>query len=224
MSVDAKKDRERVKGGDAAQMEALAELRNSQRDIVAFRHRCDRQIDEIERSYAENVRPHLERRSVAIRSVPGFWSKTVLNHPLLSTVFEPGESEVLGYLTNLEVDEDPLRPDYFKIHFSFRKNPFFENRTLTKEFTESGSTNTVLRWRKGQRFPKVTQHEPWKDDDLGLEYKGFFRWFLDPNEHYCDPIADILKSCIWYNPLEFYDERTGKDSKDERKSRTSPES
>lgn len=189
---------------DASQQQALEIIQKCQDEIVRFRSKCDRKIFEIEKNYSCIVKPYIERRNSLIRSVPQFWSKSLLNHPLISTIFEPGERKVLHYLSDLEIEEDLFRPDNFKIQFFFRRNPYFENRVLTKQFNENGSVNNVIKWKKGHGFPKLTEHELWEDDDLGLECKGFFRWFLDPDEQYCDPLADILRSCLWFNPLEFY--------------------
>lgn len=193
---------------DASQQQALEAIQKCQDEIVRFRSKCDREIFEIEKNYSRIVKPYMERRNSLIRNVPQFWSKSLLNHPLISTIFEPGEREVLNYLSNLEIEEDMFRPDNFKIQFFFRRNPYFENRVLTKQFNENGSVNTVIRWKNGYEFPKLTEHELWEEDDLGLECKGFFRWFLDPDEQYCDPMADIIRSYVWFNPLEFYLENT----------------
>lgn len=189
---------------DASQQQMLDQIQKCQEDIIGLRGRCDKQIFQIERNYNQTVNPYMSRRNELIRKIPHFWAKTLLNHPLISTVFEPGERDCIQYLANLEVEEDLFQPDNFKINFFFARNPYFENRILSKEFNENGSVNTIIRWKNGNEFPQVTNHELWEDDDLGLEFKGFFRWFLDREEQYCDPVSDIIRSYIWYNPLEFY--------------------
>lgn len=207
---------------DASQQQALEAIQKCQDEIVRFRSKCDSKIFEIEKNYSRIVKPYMERRNSLTRDVPQFWSKSLLNHPLISTIFEPGEREVLHYLSNLEIEEDLFRPDNFKIQFFFRRNPYFENRVLTKQFNENGSVNTDIKWKNGHAFPTLTEHEIWESDDLGMECKGFFRWFLDPEEQSCDPVADIIKSYIWFDPLEFYlenslDEKSAIHLNEERK-------
>lgn len=190
-------------------MSNLEKIQKCQKEIAAFRNKCDEEINEIEKNYYKAVKPYIKDRNFFILSVPQFWSTVLLQHPLLSSIFEPGEKDVIKYMTSLDIEDDFDNPDLFKIHFLFGSNPYFENRVLIKKFTEEGSGNTTIKWRTNQIFPQQIKHEIWEHDELGIEKKGFFRWFCDPEEQFCDPIADIIRCQISYNPLEFYFYKTG---------------
>ncbi|KAK6628307.1 hypothetical protein RUM43_002119 [Polyplax serrata] len=185
-------------------MDVLEKIQKCQKEITTFRSKCDRDINEIEKKYLKTVKPYIKDRNFLILSVPQFWPTVLLHHPLFGSIFEPGEKDVIKYLASVDVEDDVINPDLFKIHFLFNQNPYFENRVLVKHFTEEGSTNTLIKWRTSQVFPQVTKHEIWEHDELGMEQKGFFRWFTDPKEEFCDPIADILRAQLWYDPLEYY--------------------
>ena len=167
--------------------------------------KCDKEINDIEEKYMQSVRPHIKNRNLLILNVPQFWSTVLFNHPLLQSIFEPGEKDVIKYMASLDIEEDHKNPEMFKIHFLFGPNPYFENRVLVKTFTEEGSTSSTIKWKNEKnKFPKVSEHELWEHDELSMELKGFFRWFVDNREQFCDPIADLIRCQVWYDPLEYY--------------------
>lgn len=192
-------------------------IQKCQKEITSFRNRCDKEIVEIEKRYYDTIKPFIRDRNFLIVNVPQFWSTVLLHHPLISSIFEPGETEVIKHLVSLDIEDNAENPDFFKIHFYFTPNPFFENRTLVKEFNEDGSVNTPIKWRTNKQFPILSNHEVWEHDELGMEQKGFFRWFCDSSEQFCDPIADLIKCQVWFDPLEFYFyDRSGEQKKDQQ--------
>lgn len=113
-------------------------------------------------------------------------------------------------MANLEVDEFEDIKSGYRIHFHFEENPYFENKTLTKEFCLGASTgplssSTPILWREGKDLLKLMEFKQHNNRrKRHLENKTFFDWFVDTSDPVNDEIAELLKDDLWPNPLQYY--------------------
>lgn len=113
-------------------------------------------------------------------------------------------------MSKLEVDELEDIKSGYRIHFHFDENPYFENKTLSKEFclgasAGPSSNSTPILWREGKDLLKQLQFKQQTNRrKRHLEYKTFFDWFVDNSDPVNDEIAELLKDDLWPNPLQYY--------------------
>lgn len=137
-------------------------------------------------------------------------SKQFINHPQISGILEEEEEDCLHFMSKLEVDEFEDIKSGYRIHFHFDENPYFENRTLSKEFclgasAGPSSNSTTIVWREGKDLLKLLQFKQQTNRrKRHLEYKTFFDWFVDNSDPVNDEIAELLKDDLWPNPLQYY--------------------
>ena len=124
---------------------------------------------------------------------------------------EEEEEECLHALTKLEVEEFEDIKSGYRIKFHFEENPYFDNKSLTKEFCLGGpsgpvSNSTVINWKEGKdlRKSQYKQQQNSNRRKRHLEFKTFFDWFSDNSDPVNDEIAELLKDDIWPNPLQYY--------------------
>lgn len=99
----------------------------------------------------------------------------------------------------------------YRLNFHFKENPFFENKTLTKEFCLGAnggptSTSTPITWREGKDLLKQLQFKTHGANrrKRHLEFKTFFDWYTDNSDPINDEIAEMIKDDLWPNPLQYY--------------------
>jgi template-activating factor I len=56
---------------------------------------------EVETEYNKKRRPHYEKRSIALRRIPGFWKDVILSHSSLEQFFSPADKDVLDHLVEV---------------------------------------------------------------------------------------------------------------------------
>lgn len=96
-------------------------------------------------------KPFYEKRNEAIKKIPNFWLTAFINHPQISSILEEDEEECLHFLEAIDVEEfEDIRSGY-RINFHFEENPFFTNKTLTKEF-HLGTTSGKEKEKEGKVF------------------------------------------------------------------------
>lgn len=102
-----------------------------------------------------------------VKGVPGFWLRAFMNHSVLADLIQERDLPAFEFLTDVHSvshEED----NGFKLTFEFAENPFFANKTLTKEYdigdaSEMGEavlrnvTGTVIEWKEGQNLCEVTK-------------------------------------------------------------------
>ncbi|XP_037678621.1 testis-specific Y-encoded protein 3-like [Choloepus didactylus] len=143
------------------------------------------------------LKPLLDRRSGIIRGIPGFWVKTILNHPQMSAMISDQDVDILNYLINLEVEELSHPMNSCKITFFLWRNPYFQNEVITKVFdvTITGyweSHSTPVQWfrdREQEAYNAVAT-------TLAL--------FSDHNLAMSNRIAEVICEDLWLNPLQYY--------------------
>uniref|UniRef100_G1TSY6 Testis-specific Y-encoded-like protein 1 n=1 Tax=Oryctolagus cuniculus TaxID=9986 RepID=G1TSY6_RABIT len=164
-------------------------------------------FQQLEQKFGRMRRHYLERRNYIIQNIPGFWMTAFRNHPQLSGMIRGQDADMLRYISNLEVKELRHPRTGCKFKFFFRRNPYFRNKLIVKEYEvrSSGrvvSLSTPIIWRRG--------HEPQsfirRNQDLIC---SFFTWFSDHSLPESDRIAEIIKEDLWPNPLQYYLLREG---------------
>lgn len=173
-----------------------------QQELDAVNAQADRAFQQLEQKFGRMRRHYLERRNYIIQNIPGFWVTAFRNHPQLAPMIRGQDAEMLRYITHLEVKEFRHPKTGCKFKFFFRRNPFFRNKLIVKEYEvrASGrvvSLSTPIVWRRG--------HEPQsfirRNQDVVC---NFFTWFSDHSLPESDKIAEIIKEDLWPNPLQYY--------------------
>lgn len=178
-----------------------------QQELDTVNAQADRAFQQLEQKFGRMRRHYLERRNYIIQNIPGFWVTAFRNHPQLAPMIRGQDAEMLRYITHLEVKEFRHPKTGCKFKFFFRRNPFFRNKLIVKEYEvrASGrvvSLSTPIVWRRG--------HEPQsfirRNQDVVC---NFFTWFSDHSLPESDKIAEIIKEDLWPNPLQYYLLREG---------------
>lgn len=178
-----------------------------QLELDTVNAQADRAFQQLEHKFGRMRRHYLERRNYIIQNIPGFWVTAFRNHPQLSPMIRGQDAEMLRYITNLEVKELRHPRTGCKFKFFFRRNPYFRNKLIVKEYEVSASgrvvsLSTPIIWRRG--------HEPQsfirRNQDVVC---SFFTWFSDHSLPESDKIAEIIKEDLWPNPLQYYLLREG---------------
>ncbi|XP_010347611.1 testis-specific Y-encoded-like protein 1 [Saimiri boliviensis] len=189
---------------EALRMDPLEAI---QQELDTVNAQADRAFQQLEHKFGRMRRHYLERRNYIIQNIPGFWMTAFRNHPQLSAMIRGQDADMLRYITNLEVKELRHPRTGCKFKFFFRRNPYFRNKLIVKEYEvrSSGrvvSLSTPIIWRRG--------HEPQsfirRNQDLIC---SFFTWFSDHSLPESDKIAEIIKEDLWPNPLQYYLLREG---------------
>ncbi|XP_007952269.1 testis-specific Y-encoded-like protein 1 [Orycteropus afer afer] len=173
-----------------------------QQELDSVNAQADRAFLQLEQKFGRIRRHYLERRNYIIQNIPGFWATAFRNHPKLSAIIRGQDAEMIRYIINLEVKELRHPRTGCKFKFFFRRNPFFRNKLIVKEYEVSSSgrvvsLSTPIIWRRG--------HEPQsfirRNQDIIC---SFFTWFSDHSLPESDRIAEIIKEDLWPNPLQYY--------------------
>ncbi|XP_067580993.1 testis-specific Y-encoded protein 2-like [Pseudorca crassidens] len=208
----------------SASLEALEALKVLQLQLEPVNAECSRQHFRLKVTTLRRRKPYLEHRSTIIQSIPGFWVKVFVNHPRMSAMISTQDKDMLSYMTNLKVEEFADRSDYRKIMLFFRKNPYFQNEVVVKEYLIEvtgyrASHLAPIQWHR--RFEKEVYSR--RHNNSGL---NFFNWFSDHNCVGSSRIAEIIGEDLWPNPLRYYPREkgptgTGHREEDRRKTRAS---
>ncbi|XP_018087288.1 putative testis-specific Y-encoded-like protein 3 isoform X2 [Xenopus laevis] len=180
---------------------SLQALESIQKELRAVNERADQAFLQLKRRYGHLRQPHIQKRNGIIRTIPGFWVTTFLNHPQLSAMIDDRDEDTLSYMNNLQVEDFTHTKASCKIKFYFNPNPYFKNEAIIKEFQygSSGrlvSRSTPIRWWRGQ-------NPAYRGKSSGSA-PSFFSWFSDHSFPAADRIAAIIKEDLWPNPLEYY--------------------
>mmetsp|Transcript_15144 Transcript_15144/g.25936 ORF Transcript_15144/g.25936 Transcript_15144/m.25936 type:complete len:235 (+) Transcript_15144:38-742(+) len=205
-----------------AEQDNFEDLEKIQEDIEGLNDRASEEVLEIEKKYNGLRRPLFKKRSAILRKIPNFWGQAILHHEMLAEMMEAKDREVLKHLVELDVEDfDDLKSGY-KITFTFSENPYFSNKTLSKEFryTQEGElevTPTPIQWKPGMDITKRGDSED--DDESGgkrgrEEKESFFKWF-DAEDQEVE-LGDIIKEDLWPNPVKYYTDVRNDDDDDEQ--------
>ncbi|XP_055284546.1 testis-specific Y-encoded protein 3-like [Moschus berezovskii] len=184
---------------DQAPLEALAAL---QVELDPVNKKAQRAHSRLKDKNCQRRKLHLERRSAIIQGIRGFWVKVFINHPRMSVMMSEQDKDILKYMTNLKV-EDIRHPTLCcKITLSFRKNRYFQNEVIVKEYLINitgyrASHSTPIQWH--QRFERKAYSH--RHHNSGI---NFFNWFFDHNFAGSGKIAEIIVKDLWPDPLQYY--------------------
>ncbi|XP_012888242.1 PREDICTED: testis-specific Y-encoded-like protein 1 [Dipodomys ordii] len=178
-----------------------------QLELDTVNAQADRAFQQLEQKFGRMRRHYLERRNYIIQNIPGFWMTAFRNHPQLTSMIRGHDAEMLRYVTNLEVKELRHPRTGCKFKFFFRRNPYFRNKLIVKEYEvrSSGrvvSLSTPIIWRRGYEPQSFIR----RNQELVC---SFFTWFSDHSLPESDKIAEIIKEDLWPNPLQYYLLREG---------------
>jgi hypothetical protein len=148
-----------------------------QRDNEAYQA----ELRALEAKYASKAKPLYEQRARILSdkdlscdlnmnkfsgppaAIPEFWLRVMQNHPSVDGLIQEWDEEALAYLVDIRLVLHEAPRLGFVLKFRFAENPFFENRTLSKEYTyergENGSLfygdvfGTPIRWKEGRALP-----------------------------------------------------------------------
>lgn len=177
----------------------------------------EKQTDEILKKPQHVVglkRPYLDERNALIRTIPQFWVKAIKSHPQLCLLLDDEVTEVLRYMTNIEIEDAVFHENRvtIKIHFSFNENPYIENNTLTKGFSmlrgegkmKFETTSTKIIWKCNQEV-SLTE-ETSSSDSSKRKKNNFFVWFCDNEKPNSDKyyLLIVYFQLIFQNPLPFF--------------------
>ncbi|XP_061287298.1 testis-specific Y-encoded-like protein 6, partial [Bos javanicus] len=180
----------------------LKALDSNQLEVDAGDAQADPAFLQVERRYRRVREHYLQWRKHVIRHIPGFWVTAFRNHLQLSALIRGRDAEIFSYLASLEVKELRHPRMGYKFKFLFRRNPYFRNKWLVKEYevTPSGqvvSLSTPIIWHPGHE----AQVFLYRNQDLMC---GFFAWFSDNSLPESDRIAEIIKEDLWPKALQYY--------------------
>ncbi|XP_059740282.1 testis-specific Y-encoded protein 3-like isoform X2 [Bos taurus] len=165
---------------DRPALEALAAL---QLELEPVNKIAQRAHARLKRKNSQRRKVHLEHRSAIIQGIRGFWVEVVS----------------LGVVL-VEEFRHPTR--HCKITLSFRRNRYFQNEVIVKEYLMKvtgyhASRSTPVQWHQG--FERKAYRRRHHDSSV-----NFFNWFFDHNFTGSDWIAEIIIRDLWPNPLQYY--------------------
>uniref|UniRef100_A0AAV1THC5 Nucleosome assembly protein n=1 Tax=Peronospora matthiolae TaxID=2874970 RepID=A0AAV1THC5_9STRA len=108
-----------------------------------------------------------EEEEEEVKGVPGFWLRAFMNHSALADLIQERDLPAFEFLKDVR-SVSHESDNGFELTFEFVDNPFFSNKTLTKEYdigdaSEQGEAvlrnvkGTVIEWREGQNLCEVTK-------------------------------------------------------------------
>ncbi|XP_071069527.1 testis-specific Y-encoded protein 2-like [Dasypus novemcinctus] len=196
----------RPERGPTSTRPSLEQLLALQLDLEPVNAEASRAFFRLKRTLWQRRKKHMDNRKAVIQGIPGFWVKAILNHPQISAMITDQDEDMLNNMTNLEVENTQAK-NHCKITFFFRRNPYFQNEVIIKEYDINitgyrASHSTPVQWFRdyGRQASRRRHH----NDNL-----NFFNWFSDHNFAVYNRIAKIINEDLWPNPLQYYPREEG---------------
>uniref|UniRef100_UPI001659C31B testis-specific Y-encoded protein 3-like n=1 Tax=Halichoerus grypus TaxID=9711 RepID=UPI001659C31B len=186
----------------AQSLSSLEALEALQSELESVTKQASRSYSRLRLKLRQRRQRHLEHRSALIRGIRGFWAKAFVNHPQMSAKISKQGEALLGYMTDLKVEEVHFPCDCRKILLFFRKNPYVQNEVVVKEYVLSAaaygpSHSTPIQWHQNyEREAYRRRHHNTSPN--------FFNWFSDHSFAGSSRIAEIILDDLWPNPLQYY--------------------
>ncbi|KAM8872106.1 protein SET-like [Synchiropus splendidus] len=193
------------------QQEAIEHIDEVQNEIDRLNEQASEEILKVEQKYNKLRQPYFQKRSELIAKIPNFWVTTFVNHPQVSALLGEEDEEALHYLSRVDVTEFEDIKSGYRIDFYFDENPYFDNKSLSKEFNvnEGGdpvSKSSEIKWKEGKDLTKRAGQTSTKAGKKRPhdEPESFFTWFTDHSDAGADELGEVIKDDIWPNPLQYY--------------------
>jgi template-activating factor I len=155
------------------------------KEQIDLLEKTQKEIDRVdiafERKHALAMRPSLEKRREIIKQIPHFWGSALAHHPEIAELLQSNEDrEALTYLEDVWVEHDPLEFRALTITFTFKENPYFHDKVLTKKYEfvptsgrsthigEDGVSESMLEFIWDDNIKPSTQQIQWKDPAKAL--------------------------------------------------------
>lgn len=178
----------------------------------------------MEQTHGEKLKELIDKREELLKSIPKFWSRAFMAHPILARQLNNKDREIFDeYLNSIKVEDNQDAKSGYSITFNFDENPYFDNPSLAKSLTfHEGKLKeakaTTIQWKEGKSMPdEVPESDddnevcPEKDDELVYEAKltdwSFFNWLSSSWEQneisFPDQVADLIKNKLWIDPFKY---------------------
>uniref|UniRef100_A0A8D2HCB5 TSPY n=1 Tax=Urocitellus parryii TaxID=9999 RepID=A0A8D2HCB5_UROPR len=181
----------------------MQELAVLQWELRATTARGSRSYARLRRKLARRRGSYLDRRRAIIDSIPGFWAKAQMGyHPQLSAIITHQDKDLLGYVSNLEVEDVSPAKNRCSMKFSFLHNPYFRNEVITKEYLV-GITGYKETHSTGVQWYWDCVDEP-TSSFVDARSLTFFDWLATRHCPGSNRIAEIIMEDLWLNPLPYY--------------------
>uniref|UniRef100_A0A8W4FG93 Uncharacterized protein n=1 Tax=Sus scrofa TaxID=9823 RepID=A0A8W4FG93_PIG len=193
------RDQQELGGAPMPAQSPLEALKALQFELEPVNKQASQAFSRLKLRTWQRRKPHLEQRSTTIQGISGFW---FVNHPQMLAMMSDQDKDMLRYMTNLKVEELRQPTDCCKIMLFFRKNPYFLNEVIVKEYLVNlngykACRFTPIQWKQG--FEREAYRRRHRNSGL-----NFFNWFSDHNFAGSSGIAEIISKDLWPNPLHYY--------------------
>ncbi|KXN66025.1 NAP-domain-containing protein [Conidiobolus coronatus NRRL 28638] len=98
----------------------------------AYREK-DEEAEEVNYISDDEESPAPAQSEEKLEGIPDFWLTVLKNHPKISEYITENDEKALKYLRNISVEHLTEEPG-FQLTFTFEKNEYFTNETLTKTY------------------------------------------------------------------------------------------
>ncbi|XP_047393203.1 testis-specific Y-encoded protein 9-like [Sciurus carolinensis] len=168
----------------------LEELQALQLALEPVNSQAARAYARLKQKLKQRRKPQLDCRRSIIQGIPGFWAKTFVNHPQLSSMISDQDEDMLSYMIDLEVEERKHPSHCCKIMLFFGNNPYFRNEVITKEYLININgyrvfNSTVVQWYQEYKREACSRRHH-------NSSPNFFNWFTDHNFTGSDRITESL--------------------------------
>nr|XP_035966950.1 testis-specific Y-encoded protein 4-like [Halichoerus grypus] len=200
--ADKAKAEEQPEARQAPSLSSLEALEALQSELEPVNKQASRSYSRLKLRFHQSWQCHLEHRSTLIRGITGFWAKAFVNNPQMLAMIREQDEGLLGYMTDLKMEELSFPHDCLKILLFFRKNHYFRNEVVVKEYVLSAagygpSHSTPIQWQQNyEREAYSRRHHNTSPN--------FFNWFSDHSFAGSSRIAEIILDDMWPNPLQYY--------------------
>uniref|UniRef100_A0A4X1V3B2 Uncharacterized protein n=1 Tax=Sus scrofa TaxID=9823 RepID=A0A4X1V3B2_PIG len=191
------RDQQELGGAPMPAQSPLEALKALQFELEPVNKQASQAFSRLKLRTWQRRKPHLEQRSTTIQGI-----SAVCEPSQMLAMMSDQDKDMLRYMTNLKVEELRQPTDCCKIMLFFRKNPYFLNEVIVKEYLVNlngykACRFTPIQWKQG--FEREAYRRRHRNSGL-----NFFNWFSDHNFAGSSGIAEIISKDLWPNPLHYY--------------------
>lgn len=141
----------------------------------------------------------LPQRDAITHTIAGFWPTALKSHPLLGTVIETTDEDLLRTLTDVKVIRMTANDQVHTVRFEFTfgENPFLKNSTLWKEMTTSAAgvsvKNGPIDWQPNRNLLAQAS-------GTSAPHGSFFSFFMDEDPE----VGELIENDFYPNAVRYY--------------------